>query len=37
MPKGSYRLESVGGGTILHIIDPAEFWSVSNYLIIQTN
>lgn len=37
MPKDSYRIENVSGGTILHITEPSKFWSVSNYLIIQIN
>lgn len=38
MPSGSYELKEDGnGGTILLITNPAQFWSVTNYLIIQTN
>lgn len=38
MPESSYRLVKEGKDrTILRIIDPTFFWSVSNYLIIQTN
>lgn len=38
MPESSYRLVKEGKDrTILRIIDPTSFWSVSNYLIIQTN
>ena len=38
MPTASYKLVKTGKGTtILQIIDPTAFWSVSNYLIIQTN
>lgn len=37
MPQGSYRIVNNGNGTsILHITNPGQFWSVSNYLIIQT-
>lgn len=35
-PAGSYRLEQNGDNTILVITDPGKFWSVSNFLIIQT-
>lgn len=38
MPAGSYRLTNNGNNTVtLSITDPSAFWSVSNYLIIQTN
>ena len=37
MPSSSYTLTSSGGSTHLSITDPATFWSVSNFLIIQTN
>ncbi|MCQ2223136.1 MAG: hypothetical protein MJZ35_05035 [Bacteroidaceae bacterium] len=37
VPEGSYELDKQIGGTILTIKDPARFWSVSNFLIIQTN
>lgn len=36
MPKSSYRIETNGSTSILYISDPTEFWSVSNYLIVQT-
>lgn len=36
-PKSSYRIMSNGNNTIMKIIDANSFWSVSNYLIIQTN
>lgn len=35
MPKGSYTLEKTGSETILKINSPADFWSVSNILIVQ--
>lgn len=36
MPSSSYQLINNGDGTsTLHIINPSEFWSVSNFLIIQ--
>lgn len=38
MPVTSYSLERVDKGKyILKIINPTDFWSVSNYLVIQTN
>lgn len=37
MPQGSYRFVNNGNGTsTLHVTDPGQFWSVSNYLVIQT-
>lgn len=36
MPQSSYTITSTGGQCILEIIDPPSFWSVSNYLVIQT-
>lgn len=36
MPESSYRLVEGDGTTTLHITDPAAFWSVSNFLVIQT-
>lgn len=36
MPVSSYRLEKGKNTSTLYIIDPTAFWSVSNYLIIQT-
>ena len=36
MPQASYRLEDNGNMTKLYITDPTSFWSISNYLIIQT-
>ena len=35
-PKDSYTLERDGDNSILTITDPGRFWSVSNFLIIQT-
>ena len=35
-PAGSYRLEQGDNSTTLVITDPGKFWSVSNFLIIQT-
>lgn len=37
MPESSYRFEKDSEGATLYITNPTEFWSVSNYLIIQTN
>ena len=38
MPSASYKMVKTDQGTtILQIIDPTLFWSVSNYLIIQKN
>ena len=36
VPAGSYTLQKEGQNTILVISDPTTFWSVSNFLIIQT-
>ena len=35
MPATSYQLVPNGDVTTLHILNPNEFWSVSNYLVIQ--
>lgn len=38
MPATSYTIENNGDGTsTLRIIDPAAFWSVSSFLVIQSN
>lgn len=37
MPEGSYQLNTRGSQTTLIITDPTKFWSISNYLIVQTN
>ncbi|MDE6157663.1 MAG: hypothetical protein K2F78_05900 [Muribaculaceae bacterium] len=37
MPSGSYRITGSKGSWTLVITDPTAFWSVSNYLVIQTN
>lgn len=37
VPEGSYELDELDDGSVLTITDPARFWSVSNFLIIQTN
>ena len=36
MPASSYRIEKHGNTSTLYILDPTTFWSISNYLIIQT-
>ncbi len=36
VPAGTYTLERDGQNTLLLISDPQRFWSVSNFLIIQT-
>lgn len=36
MPSTSYRIEKNGkNSSVLYILDPTIFWSISNYLIIQ--
>ncbi|MCM1021187.1 MAG: hypothetical protein NC343_02275 [Muribaculum sp.] len=37
MPEGSYDIEDADGFKIVHIIDAAKFWSLSNYLVIQVD
>lgn len=38
MPPNSYTISSNGNGTYsLEILDPTDFWRVSNYLVIQTD
>lgn len=37
VPEGSYSIESSSNGEVLRIINSERFWSVSNFLIIQTN
>lgn len=36
-PAGSYHTESTTEGMVLRISDPVSFWSISNYLVIQTD
>lgn len=36
MPASSYRIEKNGNTSTLYVTDPKSFWSVSNFLIIQT-
>jgi len=35
VPDDSYKMERRGDKTILHILDPSRFWSVSKFLIIK--
>ncbi|MBQ6208262.1 MAG: hypothetical protein IJK42_00615 [Prevotella sp.] len=37
VPSDSYEMETNGNTTLLRIVSPDRFWSISNYLIIQTN
>ena len=38
MPQSSYTMTKNGDGTYtLNITDPTRFWSISRYLVIQTN
>lgn len=37
VPGGSYSIESNSNEDVIQILDPEKFWSVSNFLIIQTN
>lgn len=36
-PVGSYSISEGGNGMVLRITNPAAFWSLSNYLVIQTD
>lgn len=36
-PKSSYTLEKENGNFVLLIVDPANFWSVSKYLVIEVD
>lgn len=36
-PKDSYTLDKVDEQYVLKITDPAKFWSISNFLVIETN
>lgn len=36
-PDASYEIRDAGGQKKLYILDPVKFWSVSNYLVIQTD
>ena len=37
MPDDSYSIEKKGKTSTLRIINPDKFWSISKYLIIQTD
>lgn len=37
IPSGSYSIESSSSEDVIQILDPDKFWSISNFLIIQTN
>ena len=38
VPQSSYEMTTDGKGSFsIHIINPTDFWSMSNFLIIQTN
>ena len=37
MPEEAYTLETKDNSTTLRVIDPGKFWSVSKFLLIQTN
>ncbi len=34
-PKSSYEIVDVNGQKVLRILNPSEFWGVSNYVVIQ--
>lgn len=36
-PKDSYQIVEANGQAELRILDPAQFWGVSNYLVIQVD
>jgi len=36
-PAGSYKLTDDDGGKRLVILSPDKFWSLSNYLVIETD
>lgn len=36
MPSSSYKIEKTGkNSSVLYVVDPAAFWSLSNYLVIM--
>ena len=38
MPASSYELTTNGKGDFtLHVLNPSDFWRISNYLVIQTD
>ena len=36
-PAGSYKIVDENGQKVLHILDSAKFWILSNYLVIQVD
>lgn len=34
-PAGSYELVKQNGQLVLHIVNPTQFWGISNYLVVQ--
>ncbi len=36
-PAGSYEIVDVDGSKVIRITNPAKFWSLSNYLVIQVD
>lgn len=36
-PAGSFRIDERNGGKVLLITDPAQFWSLSNYLVVEAD
>lgn len=36
-PADSYEFSDSGGRKMLLIVDPDKFWSLTNYLVIQTD
>lgn len=36
-PEGSYTIEEQNGEKVLKILNPSQFWSTSNYLVIQVD
>lgn len=37
VPEESYKIERTGKNSVIRILAPDRFWSISNYLIIQTD
>jgi hypothetical protein len=37
MPESSYTIEEVNGNQVVRITASKEFWSRSNYLVIQVD
>ena len=36
-PEDSYTIVDANGHKVLQITNPGKFWSLSNYLVIQTD